>query len=173
MCSQVYETFLNVMGSNITEPPGAPNLSCYRLVDMYTSVTSIPVKDNIEHAMKESDGTLRVLACTTAFGMGVDCKGVKTVLHWGPPNDIKAYIQEVGQGGRDGEKVEARLYCDSTRSRRHEYMAVAQYCTNTNICRRELLLSHFPDKYTKDSHGTCACCDICQTTCQCTACVSP
>jgi ATP-dependent DNA helicase RecQ len=82
-------------------------------MDMYTSVTAVPVKDNIEKSMKIPDATLRVLACTTAFGMGVDCKGVRIVLHWGPPSDIEGYIQEVGRGGRDDETSKAILYFDS------------------------------------------------------------
>lgn len=171
VCSQVYETIHQALGPDITEPPGAPNLSRYRLMDMYTSVTAVPVKDNIEKSMKIPDATLRVLACTTAFGMGVDCKGVRIVLHWGPPSDIEGYIQEVGRGGRDDETSKAILYFDS-KSLKNSDKAVKEYCTNTEICRRQQLLSNFPDDYTRDEHGTCACCDICQKNCKCATCMS-
>ena len=50
--------------------------------------------------MQKGDSCLRVLICTNAFGMGIDCKAVHNVVHWGPPEEIEAYVQEVGRGGR-------------------------------------------------------------------------
>ena len=34
--------------------------------------------------------------------MGIDCSGVKEVIHFGPPNGTESYIQETGRCGRDG-----------------------------------------------------------------------
>ena len=53
---------------------------------------------------------LRVVIATIAFGMGLDCPNVRRIIHWGPSNDVEAYIQETGRAGRDGESAEALLY---------------------------------------------------------------
>ena len=46
---------------------------------------------------------LQVLIATIAFGMGVNCKGVRRVIHFGPSKNIEQYVQESGRAGRDGE----------------------------------------------------------------------
>ncbi|HBE45997.1 hypothetical protein SPIROBIBN47_130043 [uncultured spirochete] len=44
-----------------------------------------------------------VLVSTNAYGMGVDKKNIRTVIHTGLPDSAEAYIQEAGRGGRDGK----------------------------------------------------------------------
>ena len=50
------------------------------------------------------DGNIRILICTVAFGMGVNCKGVYRVIHFGPLLNIKSYVQECGRAGCDGKE---------------------------------------------------------------------
>ena len=50
MCADVYLYFKAELGDNITEPRGAPNLSRFRLVDVFTSVTDQHQKDGIINA---------------------------------------------------------------------------------------------------------------------------
>ena len=42
--------------------------------------------------------------------MGLNCYNVQRIIHWGPPSDIEAYIQETGRGGRNGLHTKAILY---------------------------------------------------------------
>lgn len=55
---------------------------------------------------------LRVMACTNAFGMGIDKADVRVVLHHDVPDCLENYYQEAGRAGRDGNKAYAVLLYD-------------------------------------------------------------
>ena len=38
--------------------------------------------------------SLRIVVCTIAFGMGINCAGVNQVIHWRPSADVECYMQE-------------------------------------------------------------------------------
>ncbi|KAL5486998.1 hypothetical protein EMCRGX_G019550 [Ephydatia muelleri] len=67
------QEFRNLGAQEFTEPVGAPNLAMFRLVDMDTGVTRKSVRDSIVTSFGTSHAPLRVVICTIAFGMGIDC----------------------------------------------------------------------------------------------------
>ncbi|MCD8206552.1 MAG: RecQ family ATP-dependent DNA helicase [Bacteroidales bacterium] len=63
-------------------------------------------------------GKIRIMACTNAFGMGIDKPDVRVVVHYDVPDSPEAYFQEAGRGGRDGKPSYAVLLHNSGDIRR-------------------------------------------------------
>jgi len=74
-----------------------------RLVDMYHAGTPNSVKAHILADMANENGNIRILISTVAFGMGVNCKKIRRVIHFGPSKSVEQYVQECGRAGRDGQ----------------------------------------------------------------------
>ncbi len=71
-------------------------------------------RDNVQDLFMGDVGGLRIIVATKAFGMGVDKRDIRYVIHYDMPAAIEDYYQEVGRAGRDGLPATAVLLSQLT-----------------------------------------------------------
>lgn len=126
-----------------------------RLVEMYHAGTPKTVKEHIEKNMSLVSGHIRVLVCTIAFGMGISCKGISRIIHFGPSKTVESYVQESGRAGRDGESSMCILLYNGLLST-HCHDNMKSYISS-ETCRRSYLFSHFPETFNSGTSGHSCC----------------
>jgi RecQ family ATP-dependent DNA helicase len=127
----------------------------------YHAGLSKKIRENIQKQF--TNGEIKVIISTIAFGMGID-QIVKCVLIFGSPSSIEEYYQQIGRGGRDGLPCETVLYFDYSKFKIAQYMLKelnkfpALYKAkkdNLNkiknlvyikTCRRKYILEYFNEK---------------------------
>lgn len=62
-----------------------------------------------------------VIASTNAFGMGIDKKDIRLIIHYNMPGSIENYYQEIGRAGRDGKLSNVFLLYDDKDIKIHDY----------------------------------------------------
>ena len=162
--SHLYLYFKSILGKEMADPIGYPDISRFRLCDMFTACITTDAEEWMLKSFTVPNGKLRIVIATVAFGMGLDCPNIRRIIHWGPPSDLESYIQETGRAGRDGEVARALLYFLKTDlSRAFVEDNMKQYCLNKLTRRRQILFQQF-DTYDGRKPVGCLCCDICATT---------
>ena len=133
------------------------------LVEMLHSCTPATNKKNVLTSFQHEDGIIRVLVATIALSMGVNCKAVHRIMHYGPSKNIEAFVQETGRDGRDGHQSNSFLLYHGMLLN-HVEGDIKLFIKSTD-CRRKAILEHFDNDNERPLKHLC--CDHCANNCDC------
>ena len=68
--TRIYRFFKSRLGKGKTEPPGLPDLACFRIVDMFTACTHVEVKNSIIDSYRNPSSHLRIIIATCSIRHG-------------------------------------------------------------------------------------------------------
>ena len=139
---------------------------------MYHSKTVDRIKSEIQAQFSLETSHIRIVVGTSAIGMGIDIKDIRTIIIYAPPNDIESYVQGIGRAGRDGNLANSIVFVrPSDFSLVREDAALVKFLKSTDKCRRKILMDAFDAKSAviEIKHN---CCDVCAQICNCLTCSS-
>lgn len=148
---------------NKTEDMARELMSCYGndKVRFYHAGLEKEEKTAIEKWFHPKEDA--ILCCTCAYGMGVDKKNVRSVLHYEASPTAEAYVQEAGRAARDGGLALATLVWSPNDSEERKKLdlnhrgRVLMSFAESSTCRRQVLLDALGGE-----EAPCEGCDVCK-----------
>lgn len=113
----------------------------------------IDTRDKDKRQHQWTDGDIRVMVATNAFGMGIDKPDVRMVIHYEMPDSPEAYYQEAGRAGRDGITAYAVLLYTPDDKRRLSRRVSDNYPEKTFISNIYERLGYYYQMAVGDGEG--------------------
>jgi len=105
--------------------PKNENRKC--LIGTFCSELDEETKNFMAAEFSAGEGVVRILIATIGYGIGIDNKEIRMVVHWKEQTNMQKYCQEIGRAGRDGKPA----------------LAVSFSQTKVSNCLRENMLKPF------------------------------
>ena len=166
-CGIVYSVFPSDV-SKIHSELLKRNVNCVK----YHGQLSQLVKDSSYH--KWESGEVGIMVANTSFGMGVDNKNVRYVIHAKMPTNLDEYFQQCGRAGRDGQPSTCILYynyADKTAllklfygsrnfaKQSHELNGLISFLEDPFTCRHSAIMKYYGEH--KEDYLCGGSCDNC------------
>ena len=68
--------------------------------------------DRLEVQKEFTEGRLRIVVATVAFGMGLNIPAIRAIIHYNIPKSFESFVQEIGRAGRDGLPAYCHVFID-------------------------------------------------------------
>ena len=169
-CTDLYGTFKKELKHDMYHTPnGEPQDDRTSLVGMYHHGTLEAQKETAISSFTTSDVTLmRILFCTSSFGLGVHVRQCHLVIHLGPPKKLDHFIQESGRVGRDGAPSKSiTLVLPGCLKGGSVEPETRLFVNGKDVCRRKILMHGIENENFQPLDIPHTCCDVCASTCRC------
>lgn len=171
--SECYLYFSQTLGTDQYDPPGANVLAKNRLFTQFHAQYPEHERKRIVSELVNEESKLKLLFVTVSFGIGIDIKNIRRVIHIGVPYTMEEYFQEAGRCGRDGLQSQALIYFNSydiSTAKKQMSDSMRKFVLDPK-CKREMILTYFGHEMPKRDLPDHTCCDFHQRHCQCDDCV--
>ena len=171
--SECYLVANRILGPLQYEPLNSSPIAANRMFTQFHAEYPEFERERIVKELVAGTSKLRLLFVTIAFGIGVDIKNIRRVIHIGVPHTVEEFFQEAGRSGRDGLPASSTVYYNNNdiSAARNISKDMVDY-VSSGVCKREKLLSYFGHSVIRENYiPEHVCCDIHAEMCKCDECV--
>jgi len=128
---------------------------------IYHAGMSLIERNKIQH--KFINNEVDIIVATIAFGMGINKSNIHTIIHYGVPDDLNNYYQEIGRAGRDDKnsfcyllytsndfKIIRYFLSKNTDENQTQYksqmISDIDNFLHTKICRHKFIVQYFSEQ---------------------------